>query len=158
MRWITELKSWQVLFILVVPGFVGALLPLEWSASVALVAVPGLLMYGWQWFAVRALLARIPDNRRPNTVAFQIAGAYAVTYFTGFMVSIATFSIDGIFEFIGPFHVAAMFASLYMYWFVSKVTTLVRGDDQAWVRFATFIVFSPLAIWRTQGVVSEVRV
>lgn len=155
MRWLTELKSWQVLFILFVPGFAGAILPLEWSATVALIAAPGLLMYAWQWFAARALLARIPAERRPGTVVFHIAAAYAVTYFAVFMTAMATFSVEGIFAYIGAFHVAAMFASLYMYWFVSKVTTLVRGDEQTWVRFATFILMSPVAIWLTQKVVSE---
>lgn len=79
-----------------------------------------------------------------------VATAYAVADFAAFMAAVATFSVKGVFAYIGPFHVAALAASLCMYW-----STLVCDEQPTWGRFVTFLIFSPLAVWRPQRLVSE---
>jgi hypothetical protein len=124
-------------------------------------------MFGWQWSVAMGLQKLIPEGLKMKTVKFKVFFIIPVIYITSIMILMGFIFgsnilnggqpgpwIFGIFLFIVPVHLFAMFCIFYTLYFVAK--TFKTVELQRAVTFSDFmgefflIWFFPIGIWIIQ--------
>ena len=134
------------------------------------------VLYGWFWSIAIGLQKKVPENVKMKVKKFKFFFVFPMVYFLLFMgfffSSINSLFeqnieshfgiIGGLFVFIIPLHLFAMFCIFYIFYFVAK--TFKTVELQREVTFGDFagefflLIFYPIGVWIIQPKINKMIV